>query len=132
MNRNFMIEKLQTVLPPNNNEEATAGHWAKLPLHDMPDSPRHEFDSYSVYNPGLGDFDGMSVEKLSHVGFAGDTDVTNNSSRMALNSKMGYTRGKMSPTDDQYTGEMCDPFYDTMVVDGEEGFVERANYLDRI
>lgn len=123
MKNNFMIEKLQTIVPPNKNDDGGQG-WATLSTHKSVQR--------SEYEPGLGDFDNKSVSSMSKVGFAGASDVTDNSSVSALNSKMGYTRASMSPTADQYTGEMCDPFYDEMVVDGDTGFVERHNYLDRI
>lgn len=44
----------------------------------------------------------------------------------------GFDRKAMRPTDDMYTREHNDAFYDTVEVDGVEGFVERNNYLDRL
>ena len=45
--------------------------------------------------------------------------------------RKGFRRLDLEPTDDNYTGESADAFYNT--VEGEEGkgFVERHNYLDR-
>lgn len=120
MKNNFMIEKLQTILPPQSDG---SNKWASLP---------QKHTACAEYDPAQADFGGKSIHKDSYIGFAGCTDVTDNSTAAALNSKVGYTRADMSPTDDQYTGEMCDPFYDEMNVDGEVGFAERHNYLDRI
>jgi hypothetical protein len=44
----------------------------------------------------------------------------------------GFDRKAMRPTDDMYTREHNDAFYDSVEVDGVEGFVERNNYLDRL
>lgn len=46
--------------------------------------------------------------------------------------RVGFDRKDMSPTDDMYTREHNDAFYDTVEVDGVVGFVERNNYLDRL
>lgn len=56
-------------------------------------------------------------------------DVTPDYSRKAL--KDGYTAHDCCPTDDQYTNEHRDCFYDEITVDGVTGFCERGNVLDR-
>lgn len=43
----------------------------------------------------------------------------------------GFDRKRLRPTDDMYSREHNDAFYDTITVDGVEGFVERNNMLDR-
>lgn len=44
----------------------------------------------------------------------------------------GYSRAGLKGTDDQYTGEHIDLFYGEVYGDdGEVGFLERNNYLDR-
>ena len=47
--------------------------------------------------------------------------------------KKGYTRAKLTGSDDQYTGEHIDLFYGIAYGDTEQeqGFIERNNYLDR-
>lgn len=50
----------------------------------------------------------------------------------ATSLRTGFDRKKLSPTDDMYTREHNDAFYDTITMDGVEGFVERNNYLDRL
>lgn len=44
----------------------------------------------------------------------------------------GYKRFDVKPTDDAYTAEHVDTFYGEAVSDGQTGFVERGNLLDRI
>ena len=58
-------------------------------------------------------------------------DVTN--SEVTKRSLItGFDRKKMLSTDDMYTREHNDAFYDVVDVEGQEGFVERNNYLDRM
>lgn len=44
----------------------------------------------------------------------------------------GFTRKPMRATDDEYSNAHVDAFYDEVKVDGEVGFTERNNVLDRI
>lgn len=72
---------------------------------------------------------GMSFNGNNPIdGAAGDVtrDVTPTSLRT------GFDRKKLLNTDDAYTREHNDAFYDDMVVDGDVGFVERNNMLDRM
>lgn len=76
---------------------------------------------------------GMSVDPTADtsmpLSLAGESDVSNKVNPGMI--KKGYHRGNMRPTDDQYNGEHIDLFYGEATVDGETGFVERNNYLDR-
>jgi len=56
-------------------------------------------------------------------------DQTQDINRRSL--REGFDRKPLRPTDDQWTREHNDAFYDTVEVDGVEGFCERNNYLDR-
>ena len=70
--------------------------------------------------------------ELDHFAFdlAGTTDVAQDTNLSSLRD--GFTRRQMKGTDDQYTGEHMDHFYGEAVGDdGNPGFVERNNYLDR-
>jgi hypothetical protein len=59
------------------------------------------------------------------------TQVTEDVTRESL--RKGFDRKPMRPTDDMYTREHNDAFYDTVKdEEGQEGFVERNNYLDRL
>ncbi len=60
----------------------------------------------------------------------GESDVSADWNAEAVRN--GFSRKTMSPTDDMYTREHNDAFYDEMTVDGVTGFLERNNYLDRL
>lgn len=74
-----------------------------------------------------------------YVGFkkkiylAGTQDITDNPTNQDLIN--GFVKSEMSPVEDMYTEEHKDDFYDSVVLETAEGtvegFVERANYLDR-
>lgn len=49
----------------------------------------------------------------------------------ALSLRKGFDYKRMRPTDDMYTREHNDAFYDEITVDGVTGFLERNNMLDR-
>lgn len=61
---------------------------------------------------------------------SGETDVSKDVNPEAFDK--GFTRRSMSPYEDQYTREHNDAFYDEITVDGDTGFVERNNVLDRM
>lgn len=61
---------------------------------------------------------------------SGESDVSRDWNPEAV--KNGFTRRQMKPTDDMYTREHNDAFYDEIKVDGDVGFLERNNYLDRL
>lgn len=44
----------------------------------------------------------------------------------------GFDHKRLLPTDDQYSREHNDAFYDEIEVDGNIGFIERNNMLDRL
>lgn len=46
--------------------------------------------------------------------------------------RTGFDYKKLQPTDDQYSREHNDAFYDEVNVDGHVGFIERNNMLDRL
>jgi hypothetical protein len=62
--------------------------------------------------------------------FAGESDVSMDNNPEARRN--GFTKRTMRPTDDQYTREHNDAFYDEITVDGVTGFLERNNVLDRL
>jgi hypothetical protein len=84
---------------------------------------------------------GMDIEDQEVFRGRGEPTMTRNSRGngtqatvdvTAESLRTGFDRKKMLPTDDMYTREHNDAFYDTVEVDGVEGFVERNNYLDRL
>jgi hypothetical protein len=60
---------------------------------------------------------------------SGQSDVSRDMNPEAAAN--GFTRRQMRPTDDMYTREHNDAFYDEITVDGMTGFLERNNMLDR-
>jgi hypothetical protein len=82
---------------------------------------------------------GMNIDDQEHADLptpreAADlgtgTQATSDVNRTS--ARQGFDRKPMSPTDDMWTREHNDAFYDAVEVDGVEGFVERNNYLDRM
>lgn len=61
---------------------------------------------------------------------SGESDVSHDYSAQSM--KSGFTRKSCCPTDDEYSNAHTDAFYDSVKVDGVEGFVERNNMLDRL
>ena len=92
---------------------------------------------YESYGSGLNDLaPGMAIDRqnLSDIPemrtvTGGTDDVTDNPSGGDWGK--GYVPLKMRPTDDQFTREHNDAFYDEITVDGQTGFLERNNVLDR-
>lgn len=60
----------------------------------------------------------------------GETDVSHDYNRTSV--RQGFDRKPMLGTDDEYTNEHTDTFYGEVEVDGEVGFAERGNLLDRL
>lgn len=60
----------------------------------------------------------------------GESDVSKDWNAEAV--KRGFKHLPMRATDDEYSNAHVDAFYDEMVVDGEVGFAERNNMLDRL
>ena len=135
-------EKFQVNNPANPNDDAHSG-WVS-------DESARDRNSLTTRHPELGRYEkrgarlnhlppGMNIEDqeiadIHAQPMAGSletgTQVTNDVTVQAL--KQGFDRKPLRPTDDQYTREHNDAFYDTVTVDGVEGFVERNNMLDRM
>jgi len=73
---------------------------------------------------------GLSINGNMPEGVAGG-DLTNHEVN-AESLRTGFSRKKLLSTDDEYTREHNDAFYDVVEVDGVEGFIERNNMLDRM
>jgi len=71
----------------------------------------------------------QSRQNETPFSMGGETDVSHDYNPGAVIS--GYTRRQMRPTDEQFTREHNPVFYDEITVDGDTGFVERGNVLDR-
>ena len=98
---------------------------------------RHDDGKYQTYRadlnqlpPGM-DLDDQSVREVNSMRLitAGTDDVTDNPKGQDF--VKGYVSLELKPTDDQWTREHQDAFYDEITVDGVTAFNERNNYLDR-
>lgn len=141
--KNIMQSKFQTTEPQNRNEELDTWVTDKsarakkgLPGREGRSGGDREasyMNNAVMFNstpPGM-DIEDQEVtdqREMPHV-LASQNDVTPDQGAKAL--KTGFTRHDCCPTDDQYTNEHRDRFYDSVKVDGVEGFCERSNYLDR-
>jgi hypothetical protein len=137
-------EKFQ-VTPPQNHNDEEAGWISDKAARAKKNTPGREgqaggdsasrtMDNSVFYNglpPGM-DVEDQEVTDQRKFPFrmASEGDVTPDYSQKAM--KTGFTPHKCCPTDDQYSNEHTDAFYDSVKVDGVEGFVERNNMLDRM
>jgi len=90
-------------------------------------------DAYNCLPPGT-NIEDQEIADIRTEGKAGamgtGSQVTEDVTRASI--RQGFDRKRLSPTDDMYTREHNDAFYDSVKVDGVEGFVERNNMLDRL
>ena len=149
---NRMQEKFQ-ITPRPQDDEPSAHQWAdfnknriirhtrdtvdKVEFSEFePSSPTTYMLSHNKEMPPGYDIDSAhgEVSKFGKIYLAGTRDATDNPTNQDLIN--GFVKSKMSPVEDMYSEEHKDDFYDSVILDtaeGEvEGFVERANYLDRI
>jgi len=80
---------------------------------------------------------GMNIDAQTRIdtrplplSMGGETDVSKDWNRESLDK--GYQRKAMRATDDEYSKAHNDAFYDEISVDGDVGFAERNNVLDRL
>lgn len=141
-------EKFQVNNPQNRNDDANSG-WvtdksarAKKGTPGREGRPGGDWESkfmgnaflYNTLPPGadIKDQEFSDIRRQERDGNnmgTGDqvtVDVTTESVRQ------GFSRKKLLSTDDMYTREHNDAFYDVVQVEGVEGFVERNNMLDRM
>lgn len=151
-------EKFQVNYPQQSNDDATGenhdhGGWitdaearAKknqpgregLPCGDSNSRFMNNAVMFNSLPPGM-DIDDQEIADIRRMGVnvAGNfpTALAPGDRTQDLNARSlirGFDRKALRPTDDMYTREHNDAFYDTVEVDGVEGFVERNNMLDRL
>lgn len=139
-----IVQEKFEVRSPRQPEGAEGGGWVsdgsardKRRIHTKNAAGRWENVRGDLYNslpPGsniedqeVADFKAqpMAAGNLGN-GSQVTTDVTTTSLRT------GFDRKRLRPTDDEYTRQHNDAFYDSVEVDGVTGFVERNNVLDRL
>lgn len=140
-------EKFQVNNPQNRNDDSESGWKSDKSARVKKGLPGREgraggdpasqhMDNAVFYNglpPGmdLEDQECIDSRNMPYGGSLGSgTQVTDDVTAMSL--RQGFDRKSLRPTDDMYTREHNDAFYDSVTVDGVEGYVERNNMLDRM
>jgi hypothetical protein len=122
-------EKFQTIQPEGKPEDH---QWVSdSSARRTKGTPSGRQAMFNALPPGM-DMQDQAVHDFNPMpeSLAGETDVSDNVNPSTLRD--GFGRLSMRPTDDMYTNEHCDAFYGEAKVDGDVGFVERNNMLDRI
>ncbi len=122
-------EKFQVIAP---REKTEADGWVSdKSARDKNGIRGGVTEMYNRLPPGM-DIGGQecSDQPSEPLVMSGETDVSKDWNREAVAN--GYTKRSMRPTDDMYTNEHVDMFYVEAKVDGDVGFVERGNTLDRL
>jgi hypothetical protein len=145
----IVSEKFQVNYPYQANDDASEEnyHWvtdkearAKKMMPGREGENGGDSDSRfsnltSMYNslpPGM-DIEDQEYTDIRQMDVHGvdDEQVVKDVNPMSL--RKGYDRKKLLGTDDMYTREHNDSFYDVVKTDdGEEAFLERNNLLDRM
>jgi hypothetical protein len=137
----ILQEKFQVDYPQQGNDDAHSGwktdHSART-KKGTPGSERHAGPDRSTNAVELASLPpGMDLEDQEQsdqrqfkTTMGGESDVSRDWNAQAV--EKGYKRLPMRATDDEYTKAHQDAFYDEMEVDGDIGFAERNNMLDRL
>lgn len=142
--RDVMQEKFQTTEPAQQDDDGNRWRSAKsvrvkkgVPGRegraggDPSSKTLNNAVFYASTPPGMDIEDQeLTDQRKFPMRMSSEGDVTPDYSRKAM--KTGFTAHKCCPTDDEYTGEHVDLFYAEITVDGDTGFIERGNYLDRL
>jgi hypothetical protein len=146
-------EKFQVNMPQQRNDDARSGWITDAEARAKKNTPGREgrpggdsdsrfMDNAVFYNtlpPGM-DIEDQEMCDIRRMGLSingnmpeGEAtgDVTN-AEVNATSLRKGFSHKKLLSTDDEYTREHNDAFYDVVEVDGVEGFIERNNMLDRM
>ena len=99
-----------------------------------------EFGVNAMYNslpPGMDieDQEYCDIRRMQVVDVTGYNQVsreTGTSPRSPMQMRKGFARLNLLSSDDEYTREHNDAFYEEVTIEGESGFVERNNMLDRL
>lgn len=129
-----LAEKFQITIPPKKEE--AADKWVSAETTRNLPPMRNKVQDGVPCNEGDQKFNILPPLQIASVehsafGYGGNTDVSGGLEPNTF--KAGFFRREMKATDDQYGGEHIDLFYGEAVdEDGNRGFVERNNYLDRL
>lgn len=124
----ILQEKFQVDNAPNANDDAHSGWASDSSARVKKGAVGH---AGQVLPPGMNiEAQHCSDQRSMPLSMGGETDESKDWNGEAV--RKGYSRKAMLPTDDEYTKAHNDAFYDEMTVDGETGFTERNNMLDRL
>lgn len=131
----FQISAPRRPAPDHNWATAESARNAGAPgmLHvnntGVADAPMVKFN-YTPPGPEIDNQVRARIRPMPLV-ISGQDDVSKDVNPEAF--AKGFTRRHLDGADDQYTGEHMDLFYgEARTENGDVGFVERNNYLDRI
>lgn len=137
-------EKFQVNYPPAADD--TVGGWVTdksarakkgvpgregLPGGDRASKTMDNAVFYNTLPPGSdGEDQELTDQRQMKYVMGGESDVSADWNSEAVHC--GFSLRQLRPTDDMYTREHNDAFYDEVTVDGVTGFIERNNMLDRL
>jgi hypothetical protein len=141
----ILQEKFQVDNPQQRNDDAQAGWITDKEARAKKGTPGREGREggdaasqrmnnavlYARLPPGM-DLEDQEMADIRQmpIGMGGTSDVSRDWNREAV--RTGFKRLPMRATDDEYSNAHVDAFYDEMDVDGNVGFAERNNVLDRM
>lgn len=137
-------EKFQVTLSPEKDDDngtqwksfesaRHVGDAGSVEMHDNNTTANENVVRKTNYMPPGMEIDNQRRTRIRRMplSMAGETDVSMDTNPQSF--KEGFSRYELDGDDDQYTGEHVDHFYGEVIdEDGNEGFVERNNYLDRL
>lgn len=141
----ILQEKFQVDNPQQGNDDASSGWLTDKSARVKKGTPGREGRpggdhasqhmnnavNYASLPPGMEIEDQeMTDQRQFATTMGGESDVSKDWNAEAV--KKGFKRLPMRATDDEYSNAHVDAFYDEMDVDGEIGFTERNNVLDRL
>jgi hypothetical protein len=141
----ILQEKFQVDYPQQGNDDAHSGWKGDKSARVKKGTPGREglpggdpasqhMDNAVFYHslpPGMDVEDQeMTDQRQFATTMGGESDQSRDFNVEAV--KKGFTRKEMRATDDEYSKAHQDAFYDEMKVDGDVGFAERNNMLDRL
>jgi hypothetical protein len=141
-------EKFEVRNPQNRNDDSDSGWKSDKSARVKKGTPGREgraggdpssrcMDNAVMYNslpPGM-DIDDQETIDSRQMTYSSNNMGTGDQVTVdvtARSVRQGFDRKNLLSTDDMYTREHNDAFYDSVKVDGVEGFVERNNMLDRM
>jgi hypothetical protein len=141
----ILQEKFQVDNPQQRNDDAQSGWVTDRSARVKKGTPGREGRSggdpesqkmnnavnYASLPPGADiEVQEMTDQRQFATTMGGESDVSKDWNAEAL--RRGFQRKQMRATDDEYSKAHVDAFYDEVSVDGDIGFAERNNMLDRL